>query len=102
MELWNRAISLVGNKEKIVVKRYKSAPGVLTCAEAIVSVDLEPLIASKVPHISLRLEKGHKAVESRFVISDKKIPWTDLDQEITLHGTIKLMGQRPEQKEKKK
>lgn len=73
MEMWNKALKLIGNDEKVTVQRYKSAKGCLTAAEAVLNVDLAALVASKVPHISLRLEKGHKAVESRFVLQDDDV-----------------------------
>lgn len=92
MEKWKSAIDLVGQTVQVKVDRYKQVNKVLTAAEAILGDDIKELVASKVPHISLRLEKGIKAVESRFVLADEKHPWNDLKEEITLKGTIKLMG----------
>lgn len=94
MEMWNKAIKLVDNEETLTVVRYKQAPGRLTTAEALLSVDLAALVASKVPHISLRLEKGHKAVESREVIKDDTVDWTNLAVPIKVKGVIKLMGRQ--------
>lgn len=105
MQMWNKALTLVDHQEEITVTRYKKAPGVLTAAEGTLKVDLAALVASKVPHVSLRLEKGHKAVESRLVIADDAVPWTNLDAPIVLHGVIKLMGgnnNAGQQKKKKK
>jgi hypothetical protein len=98
MQLWNRALKLLGQQEVVGVKRYKSAPGTLTAAEALLHVDLAALVASKVPHISLRLEKGHKAVESRFVLRDNAIPWSELPAPISVRGVIKLMEQQKKEK----
>lgn len=98
MQLWNRALKLLGQQEVVGVKRYKSAPGTLTAAEALLHVDLAALVASKVPHISLRLEKGHKAVESRFVLRDNAIPWSELPAPISVRGVIKLVEQQKKEK----
>lgn len=94
MEKWNLASKMVGQTVQVQVRRYKQAEKRLTAAEAILSDDLRQLVASNVPHISLRLEKGTKAVESRFVLPDEKIPWTDLKEEITIQGVVKQMGQK--------
>lgn len=94
MKMWNQAIQWVGHAETIVVSRYKQHAGVLTAAEALLQPDLAQLVASKTPHISLRLEKGHKAVESRFTLQDDSVPWITMPQPVTLKGTIKLMGRQ--------
>lgn len=94
MEKWNLVSKLVGQTVQVKVTRFKQQDKVLTAAEAILSDELRELVGSKVPHISLRLEKGIKAVESRFVLVDEKVAWTDLPKEIILKGVIKEMGRK--------
>ena len=92
MKMWNDAIKLVGEEETVKVMRFKQEPGVLTAAEAILRPELADLVASRVPHISLRLEKGHKAVESRYTLSNEKVPMQTFENEFVLKGKIKMMG----------
>lgn len=94
MEKWNLVSKMIGQTVQVRVTRVKKAEKKLTAAEAILSDELRELVASKVPHISLRLEKGTKAVESRFVLPDDAIAWIDLEEEITLQGVIKQMGRQ--------
>lgn len=88
-ERWvDAARSVRGAEVPLLVHRYKRAAGRLVVAEAMVPDEIAALVCSGVPHVTLKVQKGTKAHESKDVLRDDAISFIDLHEPLRLRGTV--------------